>query len=693
MGVPDVQAEFGEAEIRAKVGQVLERGGAEFDTRHRRKDGEMREVHVSTRALKLAGTWRILGIWTDLTGQKRAQQEMEQERTRYQQILRTARDGIHILDGDGNLIEANAAFLDSLGYSPQEAVGLNVRDWDAHFTAEELARKTPTAIGGGETFETTHRRRDGTLIDVEISARTIELDGKQYLYNSARDITGRKRAEEARRASEARFRDLAMMSADWMWEQDDQFRFTYVSDGYYAKTGMTPEETLGKTRWEISHLGVSEADWRAHRVALERHEVFADFVHRRPTPDGEIRWLTTTGKPIFGADGTFRGYRGVGRDVTELHRHLDELAASEARWQFAIEGKGDGLWDWNTKDKRIFLSPRCREIIGFEHVPETEVFDRWAMCVHPDDRSAVQEEFRRCLHGDTESFLISYRILDYQNAVKWLAVRGMTLVRDEERRALRIIGTVRDVTEIKRSEERERKRDEERIHAGRVAMLGEMATTLSHELNQPLTSIGAYAATAERYVAHGKLDTRKLIEILSDINVQAHRAGDIIRHVRELVKKQPPQARPIDINHLVGSVCHFMSMQARMADIAIEQHLEPRLLPVCGDRVQLEQVLINLVKNALEALDQFAQEHRVRIATGMTADGQVSVSVRDWGPGIPAELREQIFEPFFTTKPDGTGLGLGISRTIVEAHGGHLRMEANAGGGATFWFELPVAQI
>jgi PAS domain S-box-containing protein len=314
-------------------------------------------VHVSTRALELAGTWRILGIWTDLTEQKRAQREIERERTRYQQLLRTSRDGIHILDGDGNLIEANAAFLDSLGYSRQEAIGLNVRDWDAHFTTEELALKVEALTRASGTFETKHRRRDGSEIDIEISATGIELDGTQYVYASARDITGRKRAEEARRASEARFRDLAMMSADWMWEQDDQFRFTYVSDGYYAKTGMTPEETLGKTRWEISHLGVSEADWRAHRVALERHEVFADFVHRRPTPDGEIRWLTTTGKPIFDANGTFRGYRGVGRDVTELHRHLDELAASEARWQFAIEGQGDGLWDWNTKDRRIFLSP------------------------------------------------------------------------------------------------------------------------------------------------------------------------------------------------------------------------------------------------------------------------------------------------------------------------------------------------
>ena len=254
-------------------------------------------------------------------------------------------------------------------------------------------------------------------------------------------------------------------------------------------------------------------------------------------------------------------------------------------------------------------------------------------------------------------------------------------------------GAARDVTARKQAEHETQRLRQEIAHAGRVSILGQLASGLAHEINQPLAAILRNAEAAELFLQHPSPDLDEIRAILSDIRSDDERAGHVIDRMRGMLKGQPPNAGRLDMGALVGDVAALVRVDAATRQVKLDVDVPVDLPHVRGDRVQVQQVLLNLILNGMDALHGTRLEDR-RIDVTARVDGaqHMEIAVGDAGHGIPADTLARIFDPFFTTKPNGMGIGLAVSRTIVEAHGGRLWAENRNGGGAAFRFTLPIAE-
>jgi C4-dicarboxylate-specific signal transduction histidine kinase len=256
-----------------------------------------------------------------------------------------------------------------------------------------------------------------------------------------------------------------------------------------------------------------------------------------------------------------------------------------------------------------------------------------------------------------------------------------------------VVCIIRNISDRKQAEERARQLQLELIHVARLSTMGEMASGIAHELNQPLTAIRNYAAACEESLRGLPAGVRDpVLEWVREIGDQANRAGEIIRRMRNLVSKRRPQRTRANVPEIIREVVGLFQSELRKRDIQIRLRLDEKLPPVEADPIQLQQVLLNLLRNAAEAFRPTPPtDFRITVRTRRRDGDQVEVSVADTGAGLSDEASEQAFEPFFTTKPDGMGIGLSISRSIIEAHGGRLWAESNPRGGSIFRFALPMA--
>lgn len=265
------------------------------------------------------------------------------------------------------------------------------------------------------------------------------------------------------------------------------------------------------------------------------------------------------------------------------------------------------------------------------------------------------------------------------------------------------VGILRDITARKLQEQQLRDSAEELrqafgeaedlrarlTHAGRLGTLGEMVSGIAHEVNQPLTAIANYASACKRLLLSGRAQPQEIAEVLDKISVQAERAGQVIRGLRKLARREDRAADRLDVNQLVGEVARLVEFEFRNAGWQLRQSLAPELPPVSGDGVQVQQVVLNLLRNAVEAMSEGSTCGDAVDLRTRAHDGWVEITVDDCGPGIPAATAQRLFEPFFTTKPQGMGLGLSICQSIISAHGGELKHEPRQGGGSRFRIRLP----
>jgi two-component system sensor kinase FixL len=256
-----------------------------------------------------------------------------------------------------------------------------------------------------------------------------------------------------------------------------------------------------------------------------------------------------------------------------------------------------------------------------------------------------------------------------------------------------VLATVVDISERQVAEEEARRRREQIDLLSRVSLLGEMTASIAHELNQPLSAIVSNASAGQRFIDKGNVDPQTLREILVDVGADGRRAHDVIQNIRNTIKKGAAVRQRINLNDVVTNVAHLIQPNATVNSCEVQVFLDNDLPPTEGDPIQIQQVVINLVNNAFDAMhDMPLPGRKVEITTGRNGDETVSVCVRDYGEGIRKEARERLFEQFFTTKREGLGMGLAIVRSIIEAHGGHIAAENAEGGGARFYFTLPTHQ-
>jgi signal transduction histidine kinase len=303
---------------------------------------------------------------------------------------------------------------------------------------------------------------------------------------------------------------------------------------------------------------------------------------------------------------------------------------------------------------------------------------------------------RAAIGGAVENlreYSLDYRLLLPGNVIRWMTSRGQA-IRPAEGKGPRLLGVAIDVTAQKHAEEERTRQQEELAHISRVNVLGEIAASLAHELRQPLTGIMANAGACLRRHQQGKLDDAKLREILDDIIADSQRADDVITSLRKMLRKEATTRLPLDINEALERVVLLIKSDVAKRGCTLETALQKELPPVLGSSVQVQQVVMNLVVNALDAnalQDSEGKRRRVILKSVRgKEDNSVQISVTDEGPGLPPDPK-RVFDHFYTTKKEGLGLGLAIARTIVEEHGGTLTAHNVADGGACFQFTLPVA--
>jgi len=366
------------------------------------------------------------------------------------------------------------------------------------------------------------------------------------------------------------------------------------------------------------------------------------------------------------------------------------LRESEQRMSLTVDAAEIGIWIRDLTRNEIWASDKWRALFGFASSEQLEL-EHILQRLHPDDRDGFRQILAEALTvGST--YDTEFRLLLPDGDTRWISSHGRVEI-DAHDQPVLVRGASRDFTARKQAEQEALLLRQEIAHVSRFTMMGQLASALAHEINQPLGAILRNAEAAELFLQHSSPDLDEIRAIVADIRNDDLRAGNVIDKMRGLLKRQNLDARSLDVGELVSDVAAILRVDAAARQVKLDLAVPANLPAVRGDRVHLQQVLLNLLINGMDALDGVAREdRRVTVTAALDGAQTIEIAVSDTGNGIPADKLAHIFDPFFTTKPNGMGMGLPISRTIIEAHGGRLWAESNNGSGATFRLTLRMAE-
>ena len=656
-----------------------------------RPDGTVRIVHSQGDVTwdELGRPLRQFGVLQDITDLRQAEQELRASEGRFRIFVDHATDAFFLLDDDWTILDVNRQACHVLGYSREELIGKHKSDFDVALDGTSIQNlKQRSVAGEAITFETRHRRKDGTSFPVEVRLNQFEQGGRRYLC-LVRDISERKRAEDELRESEERFRTIVQFSFDVYWESDAQHRFIRQVFAEGLADAPAAGSEIGKTRWEVPYLEPDAEAWRKHRETLDAHLPFRDFELARPGPDGRKRYVSVSGLPVFEKSGRFIGYRGVGRHITDRKRAEEALRRSETYLAEAQRLSNTGTLVFNATSP-VYWSEESYRIWGLDPLEGLPSRETVLQRIHPDDRERVNVEIDQALL-QKRNFVLEFRIMPPEGPVKYIQSIGRPLF-SADGETVEMIATHVDVTERKQAQEeheRLRQLEADLAHVNRVSIMGELAASLAHEILHPIATARNNARAGMRYLEMNPPNLPEVEEALACVVRDADRAKGIVDRMRDHIKKAPPRSEPFDLNEAIDEVIEMVQSAITKNEVLVRPSLKGSLL-VHGDRVQLQQVVLNLILNAIESMSSVKKGSReLAISTKHDETGEMLVAVQDLGPGIDPERLDQVFAPFYTTKNAGIGMGLSICRSIITAHGGRLWAEANRPRGAIFQFTLP----
>ena len=372
--------------------------------------------------------------------------------------------------------------------------------------------------------------------------------------------------------------------------------------------------------------------------------------------------------------------------LDEIHNSRYELKVSKERFDSVLAATNDGIWDWDLGTNTTNFSPRWQTMLGYQSDECSDIFSSWCELIHSEDAEAVLAHLQACLSGSAQSYSQTFRMVHKNGDCLWILARGHIL-RDKNGKSYRMVGAHTDITEQQNAAAALELQQNELTYLSRIAVMGELTATIAHEINQPLAAIGANAHAALRFLSFDEPDLDHVHEILSDIVLDNKRAAEVILRLRSMLIKGEVEASPFDLNSAVNSAIAIIHRLAQSNNIKLKTDFSSSLPIFLGDSIQIQQILVNLLLNAIDAIGSKGGEVRVR--TYCRDDGKFVVSVADTGAGIAESDIEMIFEPFYSTKKKGMGMGLSICRTITEAHGGEILVERNFPHGVTFVIIFP----
>ncbi len=682
--------------------------GEPFETqqRLRRADGEYR--WFATRRVPLRNDAGDVIAWYgatyDIEEQRRAEaawRASEAQLAEARRELQLTVDSIPVMvstfEPDATRSFVNQTWQDYTGHSQREATGGGV-DTSAYFHPDDVRRfdeawRAAQAKGEMLSVDARARRVDGVYrwYSLRRAPRRDEKGNIVKWYSVGIDIEDQKAAENALRRSEARLakaerelrRTLDLIPTLAWRARADGFA-EYLNKRWLDYTGLSQEQALGREWQAAVHPDDRPALHNAWLRMLQTGK--PDEVEARMRRfDGEYRWFLFRTEALRDEAGAVVAWYGTNIDIEDRKQAESALRRSEAYALEAQELSATGSFAWEVATGAYFWSDQAYQILGFDR----SVKPRVSLVIeraHPDDRAIVVRELERSRQG-ARNHDYELRLLMPDGQIKYLHVIAHRVTYESGKEE--IVGALMDITETRKSQENLHAARTALAHASRVATLGEISASIAHEVNQPLAAIVANGQACLRFLRREKPDLADVRGAVEWIVKDGNRAGEVIRRVRGLLKKADSEKMPLDVNDLVNEVAALLRRELAAQEVTPRLELAPAMPPIVADRVQLQQVIINLVMNSAEAMQTIRDRpRRLAIRTYQDEADRVVVAVEDSGPGIASEDADRLFDPFFSTKPGGLGMGLSICRSIVEAHGGRLWSSANAGLGATFQFAL-----
>ena len=582
----------------------------------------------------------------------------------------------------------NKAWLDFTGRTMEEEIASGWPDGLHPADAEECMKTYSASFDARKPFAMKYRiqRYDGEyrwITDNGVPRHDARGNFVGYVGASV-DITDLLNKEKVLHAFEQRVALAAETARLGVWELETTTNEIWMSDKTLELFQFNGAGQVGYEEFQnrIHPDDRAQRDTAVKRAVDEQSDY--EIEYRALLPDGTIRWIAARGRCIADDNGKATRVLGVSMDITE-RKQAEEL------FRLAIEASPSGTLLANNQGRIVLINAHIEELFGY---PRSELIGKSVEILVP-------QRFAAQYAGLREAFLAAPETLAVGAGPDLCGLRkdgtefpveiGFSPIQTPK--GLLVLANVVDISARKAAEaEAEVQRDQIEL-LSRVSLLGETTALLAHELNQPLSAIVNNANAGSRFIDNGNPDIDVLREIMEDVETDGRRAHDIIDAVRRTIKKGGTIREPINLNDTVGKVIHMVEPEAKVHSCEMETSLAGDLPPVEGDPVQIQQVLINLVTNAFDAMrDTPAARRRVQITTEPNGNGTVCVTVRDRGSGIPADVRGRLFDQFVTTKEEGLGMGLAIVRSIVEAHGGEIAADNPKDGGARFFFTLPTTR-
>jgi PAS domain S-box-containing protein len=625
--------------------------------------------------------------------------DVAERETKIRRLVDSNIIGIFIWDFDGRVLEANDEFLRMVNYDREDLVAgrimwadLTPPDWRDRNNARIEQQK-----GGDrfEPFEKEYTRKDGSRVPVLIGGATFE-EGSNQGVAFVLDLTERKRADEALMRSEAYLAETQKLTrtGSWAWDVRTQ-KVLHCSEEMFRIFGLDPQEhlpTRKNFRQRVHPDDRNRVDESFARVVNERVDSFDEY--RVVLPDGTVKHVNSSGHPVLDGNGELIEFVGTATDVTERKRAEEALRESEAKFSDYAATASDWLWEIGPDYKFTLLTENAfhsnpAERIGtfcWDHVLDLETEpEKWRLVRETLDSRKPFHNFVYCSVDGTGSPMYvkasGKPVFDANGEFRGYRGTGTDVTA--------IIRAQRAEASLRTSEQRYREVQLELAHANRVATLGQLTASITHEVNQPITAAVTYALAARRWLGAEPPNFHEVDDALSLIVKEGNRAGEVVGRIRALIKKAPARKDAVEINDAILEVIALTRTEAANNSVSVRMQLAEGLPRVQGDRVQLQQVLLNLIINAIEAMRDIGEEERELLICSRNEPDGVSVEVRDSGPGFAPPDLERVFEAFYTTKPGGLGLGLSICRSIIEAHDGRLWASANVPRGAIFGFIAP----
>jgi PAS domain S-box-containing protein len=657
-------------------------------------------------------------------------------------ILDSLTNAIILTDQNGVISFVNQQTIVLFGYQQDELIGRKIeillpdRFRHRHVDHRKKYYSNPGTRQMGNGLDLVACRKDGTEFPCEIGLSLLNTADGIFIVSGLHDISKRKLAEDAllenERLLHKQYAELELLYRTaplGLCHMDTNLRFLRCNEKLAKINGIAAADHIGRTLREIVP-DIAETMESVYRNVIESGQPEIDVIAsmEADTDPHKLRHFSACYYPVKSEGGVVQGVSSIVQEITErveaeqslrdaheqlewrvqkrtgelkdanikLQRNHDALIKSEHRLRQLVESTNAIPWEADAKTWQfIYVGPQAVRLLGYP-VRQWYEPDFWADHLHPEDREYA---IKYCLDSSHrfDDYEFDYRMIMANGDVVWLHDIVKVVKKNGEIDTLR--GYMINVTERRKMEEEMRKAvDEASVHRERLAhlirvkTLGEMASGIAHEINQPLAAIESYAQASRNHLQSGMAKAEKIGELLDKISGQARRGGAVIGRLRALMQRRTFNTSPININNLLIEVSKIAEIDTQLHECELELKLDPSFPIVIVDEIQIQQVVLNLIRNAIDAMiDMDCCENKtITISTNRNQKNEVVTSISDCGSGIAESDAGKIFEAFYTTKDSGLGMGLAICRNIINAHSGEINYSQSEAGGTTFHFSLPV---